>query len=632
MTRDRVAASFMVSAHTGLPGGTTELLHPPVEETWRLEDLFSDETSFLSHREALRARLPEAETWRGRLSESGAVLAEALDSLSDVSRELQRLMAFASMRSDSDTRVARHLALRQEVEILFTEYGRKAAYLRPEILAIDPERLASFVAGEPRLAPHAQFLRDLARQRAHVLSPPEERILAEASLVVGGSDTLFGVFQNSEMPFPEVTLSTGEAVRLTPASFSRHRTTPVRPDRELMFDAYLRTYRDFQNTLGQNLFEGIKGHVFRARSRRYTSCLHAALDGDHIPESVYRNLVAQVRRHLPVLHRYFRLRARALGLPALAYHDLHCPIAEGPRAAYAVNQAASLVMESMAPLGDVYGDALKRAFRERWIDWHPVPGKRSGAYASGSAYDVHPYMLLNFNGDYESVSTLAHEVGHAMHSYFSNRTQPYPTADYSIFVAEVASTFNEAMLQESLMARAADREEKLFLLSGQLDGFRATLFRQTMFAEFELAIHEKVERGESLTGEGLSEMYLQLVRDYHAHDEGVCAVDARHAIEWAVVPHFHYNFYVYQYATGITAATALSEAVLAGEAGARERYLSFLSAGSSDYPLELLRRAGVDLERPEPYEAAMRAMGRALDRLERLLDERDTESGGRGPR
>ena len=244
--------------------------------------------------------------------------------------------------------------------------------------------------------------------------------------------------------------------------------------------------------------------MFRSRARHYPTCLQAALDGDNIPVSVYGNLVAQIRERLPVLHRYFRLRARALGVPHLTYHDLHCPIAEGPRASYTVEQAAELVRESMAPLGSRYAEPLRRAFEDRWIDWHPVPGKRSGAYASGSAYDVHPFMLLNFNGDYESVSTLAHEVGHAMHSYFSNRTQPYPTADYSIFVAEVASTFNEAMLQESLMKRAADREEKLFLLSGQLDGFRATLFRQTMFAEFELLIHEKVERGESLTGEALS--------------------------------------------------------------------------------------------------------------------------------
>jgi oligoendopeptidase F len=611
-----------MTAHLGDPGATTEILYPPVEETWRLEDLFATDSEFLASREALKAKLPDAARWRGRLRESAAVLAEALDAMAALSRELQRLMAYASMRSDGDTRVAGALALRQEVELLFTEFGRAAAYVRPEILTLEPERLTAFLAEEPRLAPHGHFLRDLARQRAHVLSPPEERILAEASLIAGGSDTLFGVFQNAEMPFPEISLSTGESVRLTPANFARHRTTTVRSDRERLFDAYLNTYRAFQNTLGHNLFEGTKGHVFRARARHYPTCLHAALDGDNIPVSVYRNLVAQIRERLPVLHRYFGLRARALGVPRLAYHDLHCPIAEGPRATYSVAQAAALVRESMAPLGERYAQPLRLAFEDRWIDWHPVPGKRSGAYASGSAYDVHPFMLLNFNGDYESVSTLAHEVGHAMHSHFSNRTQPYPTADYSIFVAEVASTFNEAMLQESLMKRANDREERLFLLSGQLDGFRATLFRQTMFAEFELLIHEKVERGESLTGEALSAIYLDLVRAYHGHDEGICEVDERHAVEWAVVPHFHYNFYVYQYATGITAATALSEAILAEEPGARDRYLTFLSSGGSDYPLELLRRAGVDLTRPEPYEATMRSMSRALDRLESLLDER----------
>ena len=628
MPKDRIARPHSLIPDTG----AATLVAPPCEETWNLEDLYPTEEAFLEHREALRGRLPVVTTFRGRLAESPAVLAEALDTFADLGRELQRMLAYASMRSDGDTREAGALAARQEMELLFTEFGRLASYARPEILSIEPARIEAFLACEPKLAPHAHGLRDLARQRAHVLSPPEERVLAEASLVMGGADALFGVFQNAEMPFPDVTLASGESVRLTPAAFSRHRATSVREDRQRIFPAYFGAYHAFKSTLGQNLYQGVKSHVFRARARHYPSCLVAALDGDNIPTGVYTNLLQQMRACLPVLHRYFRLRARALGLPALEYLDLHCPIAEGPKVAYTVADARRLVTESMEPLGSEYAAALGRAFGERWIDWHPVPGKRSGAYASGAAYDVHPYMLLNFNADYESVSTLAHEVGHAMHSYFSNRTQPYATADYAIFVAEVASTFNEALLQDSLLAEARTREEKLFLVSGQLDGYRATLFRQTMFAEFELAIHEKVERGEALTGEGLSAAYLDLLRGYHGHDDGICRIDDVYGVEWAVVPHFHYNFYVYQYSTGIVAATALAEAVLANEPGARERYLAFLSSGGSDYPLELLRRAGVDLESPGPYEATMRAIGRSLDRLEELLDQRDAEGNGGRPR
>jgi oligoendopeptidase F len=360
--------------------------------------------------------------------------------------------------------------------------------------------------------------------------------------------------------------------------------------------------------------------MFRSRSRGYRSSLATALDSDNIPETVYRNLIEQVHRHLPVLHRYMDLRARALGLDRLGYHDLHCPLAPALDRRYTVAEAGDLVRRSMAPLGKEYAGSLEASFESRWIDWHPTPGKRSGAYSSGGAYDYHPYVLMNFNGDYESVSTLAHEMGHALHSYFSNRTQPHATADYSIFVAEVASTFNEALLNAKMFDEAETGEERLFLVGTYLDQMRATLFRQTMFAEFELLIHEKAESGEALTGDSLNDLYLDLLRTYQGHDRGVMEIPEAYAIEWASVPHFYYNFYVYQYSTGIVAATALSEAVLDGRPGARERYLEFLGAGGSDYPLELLRRAGVDLESPEPYEMTLGAISRQLDRLEELLE------------
>ena len=364
--------------------------------------------------------------------------------------------------------------------------------------------------------------------------------------------------------------------------------------------------------------------MFRSRTRGYDSCLEAALDDDNVPVSVYSNLIEQMRLRLPLLHRYIELRGRALGIERQQYYDRHCPLVQADERRFTPAEAAAWVRRSMEPLGPSYAEALEACFTQRWIDWRPAPGKRSGAYSSGSAYDVHPYILMNFNGDYDSVSTLTHEVGHAIHSYFSNRTQPHATADYSIFVAEVASTFNEALLNAAMLEEAqanGDTEQELFLLGSILDGLRATLFRQTMFAEFELRIHQEAENDRPLTGDRLSEIYLELLRSYQGHNQGLLEVADLYSVEWAAVPHFYYDFYVYQYATGIIASTALSEAVRDRRPGAVDRFLTFLKSGGSKHPLELLRSAGVDLERPEPYDDAMTAMTRHMDRLETLLGQ-----------
>jgi oligoendopeptidase F len=592
---------------------------PVLDETWELGDLFPSDDDFRTERQRADRALPTLGRFVGRLGDSAAALADALTAISEESKALGRLHAYASMKSDGDLRVAPYQGMRQEIEIAFTEMSRRTSYLRPEILALPDGVVESFLAAEPRLAPFAPFLRNLVRQKAHVLTPLEENLLAEAGLVLGGSNQIFGILNNAEMPRATIELHGGDAVTLTPAVFSLVRTSPIRADREKATRAYFEGYRAFEGTYGSNVFECLKTHVFRARARRYDSCLSAALDGDNIPASVYTNLIAQVRRNLPSLHRYFRLRAKLLGLQGLTYFDLHCPLGTGGKRSYGVDAAKRLVLAAMEPLGPGYAQVLRESFDRRWIDWHPAPGKRSGAYATGAAYDVHPYMLLNFNGDFESVSTLAHEAGHAMHSHFSNRTQPYPCADYSIFVAEVASTFNEALLIDRMLAEAKDRDEKLFLLGHWLDGIRATLFRQTFFAEFELTIHKRAETGEALTGESLSRLYLELVRAYQGHDIGACEVPELFGIEWACVPHFYYDFYVYQYATGIVAANSLAREVLDGSAGAQERYAQFLGSGASDYPLQLLRRTGVDLESPAPYDATFLAVNRKLDALESLI-------------
>ena len=594
---------------------------PPIEQTWKLTDLFADDEAFESAKQEFQTtRLQQADTYRGRLLSSAATLAEALESIHDAYRELHRLHCYAALKSDEDTRIGDNQARRQGLQLLGTELSKRTSWLRPEILAGDPELLRRYLDEELRLSSYRYFLEDLLRQREHVLSPGEERIMAESGLIRGQASSLYSLLSNAELPRPELTLTDGQTVRLTPVTFARLRTHPNRDDRLKIFPAFFGAYSDFRDTMGLNLYGLLKEHRFGANARNYPSCLTAALDDNYVPESVYRNLISQVHEKLPVLHRYFRLRARYLGLERLQYPDLSCPLAGKPSSTYTTDQAREMVLDSLQPLGEEYGAALAGAFRERWIDWHPADGKRSGAYASGSAYDVHPYVLLNYNGDYEGVSTLTHEMGHAMHSYFSNKRQPFETADYSIFVAEVASTFNEALLVRHVLATAGSREAKLFILGSHLDGIRGTLFRQTMFAEFELEIHERAERNEVLTGERLNEIYLGLLRRYHGHDQGVVQVDECYAIEWAAVPHFYYNFYVYQYATGIIAAAALARAVLEGAAGARERYLEFLGSGGSDYPLELLRGAGVDLERTEPYRDAFAAMEALLDELEALAD------------
>jgi len=595
---------------------------PPSSETWQLGDIFGSEADLLRAKRELEAEIPTLDQWQGHLADSPGVLAEALDGITDAYRRFAALRCYASLRSDEDTRLARHQAVRQEIDLLATQLSSQVSYLRPEILKLDPTQIEEFLTTEPRLKVHAFFLRDLIRQRDHVLEPGEERILSYSSLLTGSANSLYNVLHNAEMPRPEVTLESGESVRLTPVHFRMHRSSTNRADRKTVFEANYEGYAVLGDTMGQNLFNGVKAHLFRARSRDYSSCLAAALDGSNIPTDVYRNLISQTRRRLPVLHRYFRLRARALGLERLEYHDLYCPISQSEPPRFTPDEARRTVHESLEPLGRRYLDSLDRAFDQRWIDWHPSPGKRSGAYATGWAYDAHPYVLLNFTGDFESVSTLTHEMGHAMHSYFSNAALPFATADYPVFVAEVASTLNEALLSRRMLEIATEADQQIFLLGSFLDTVRGTLFRQTMFAEFELEIHERVERGEVLTGESLNEIYLALLRDYHGHDEGVMTIDDRYAVEWAAVPHFYYDFYVYQYATGIVAANALAEAVTRGPSTVVDRYLSFLSSGGSDHALNLLRQAGVDLETPDPYDATFDAVERRLDQLETLIRSR----------
>lgn len=586
---------------------------------WDLRDLYPTPEAFEAARRGLTGRLGELEAGRGRLGESGAELAAVLDRMFGFMRELARVASYASMRSDEDTRAAEPQAVRQEVQQLAVEFQARTAWIAPEILALPEGRVGALLRSESRLAPYRFFLENLERQRPHTLSPPEEKLLAQAGTLARAPYNLYGILANADLPFPQVTLSSGETVRLDQAGYTRYRSLPERADRILVFSEFWKTFKQFERSFGVALDAQLNAQVFAARARRYPSALAASLAANNVPEGVYRRLIAEAHRMLPLLHRAFRLRASVLGIEHLAYHDVYPPLVKERDLHFPIEKGQELVLQSLWPLGEEYTAVVAKGFSSRWMDVYPRTGKRSGAYSNGSAYDVHPYVLMNYNDDYESVSTLTHEWGHAMHSYLANAAQPYPTAEYSIFVAEVASTFNEVLLLDHMLRQAKGNDERLYYLGSYLEGLRGTFFRQAMFAEFELAIHEAVERGEALTGERLSAMYLELLRRYHGHEQGVVQIDPAYAVEWAYIPHFYYNFYVYQYATSLAAATQLAQRVLAGETGARERYLALLKAGGSRYPYELLVDAGIDLASEAPYRALELRLTWVLDEVETII-------------
>ncbi len=433
------------------------------------------------------------------------------------------------------------------------------------------------------------------------------------------------VFTNADMPFPEVTLSTGEKVRLDASAYTKYRASPVKADRDAVFAAFWDRYGDYTRTLATTLDAHVRTHVFNRDVRKFGSSLESALFDYNIPVSVYTQLIADVHANLPTLHRYLKLRQKIMGLPALGYEDLYAPMVDKVDLQYTPEQAMALTLESFAPLGKDYVEALRKGYASRWVDFMPTTGKRPGAY-SNTVYGVHPYQLLNFNGAWDDVSTLAHESGHSMHSYLSTASQPYATSGYSTFVAEVASTLNENLLFHHALDQAQDDRTRLFLLSSYLDTLRTTLFRQTLFAEFELRIHEMVERGEPLTNEALSKLYLGLLRQYYGHEQGVVQIAEPYGAEWAFIPHFYRNFYVYQYATSMIGGMTLAEniigapAVKSGRAAqGRDAYLTLLKSGSSKYPVDLLKDAGVDMTTSQPFEAAIREMNRLMDEIERIV-------------
>ncbi len=617
-------------AAASFPANADERVSIPERYTWNLADLYPSEEAWIEAKREVQDSIRGAANLRGTLGGSAESLHRGLSTWADLLQKVARLSAYASQIYDLDQRVGRSQQMEQEAQRIRNDVAAATSWIEPEVLSLGAERVRGFVAAYPPLGAYRQPLEEILRRAPHTLSPEAEKIVAQAGGLGSAASDIRGIFVNADLPYPEVALKSGEKVRLDAAAYTRHRAATFREDRLVVFGEFWRTYNDFTRTLGTALNSHVGAHRFEKEVRNHRSCLEAALFRDNIPVRVYARLIEDVRENLPTLHRYLGLRQRMMGLDQLGYEDLYASIVPAYGRSFTPQEAMEVTLRAVAPLGTEYQKILRKGFDDRWVDWLPSPGKRSGAY-SNTVYGVHPYQLQNFTGLYDEVSTLAHEAGHSMHSFLAQRAQPYPTHDYPIFLAEVASTVNENLLFHSMLAGAKDDDTRLFLLGSYLDNLRTTLFRQTLFAEFELRIHEKVEGGEPLTGSSLNALYLGMVREYYGHDRQICDVAQAYGAEWAYIPHFFYNFYVYQYATSVLAAISLAdgirqEAALPSPSTARrDGYLKMLSAGSSRYAFDLLKDAGVDLTTGAPFQAAVREMNRIIDEMEKILARRRGE-------
>lgn len=587
---------------------------------WNVYDLYSSEAEWSNRKAHLEQKSNEVARFKGTLTQSGTQLLEYLQWSDTLYKEASRLSLFASLLADTDLRDAENQARQKEIRQFYVDFGQKASFVSPELATLTNAQLDQFIKKVPALETYRMPLENTIRMKAHTLSDPEEQLMALTGLTSGTANSAYSVFTNAEMPWTTVTLSNGTSIELNRTEFSKFRASANRSDRELVSKAYWEQMQKFEGTLGELLNGQLKQDLFRAQARHYASTLDAALKPNHIPESVYHALLENVSRNLPTFHRYLDLKRRIMGLDTLRYADLYAPAVEDVQLQYSYEEAQKLILESLQPLGKTYTEVVQQAFENQWIDVYPNKGKRSGAYSNGAAYEVHPYILMNYNNQYNEVSTLTHELGHTMHSYFSNHAQPFATARYVTFVAEVASTYNEVLLNDMMQKKLQDDKQKLSLLMSMLDGFKGTLFRQTQFAEFELRIHEAVAAGTPLTGKALSKIYLYIARKYYGSDKGICQVPDYIGIEWAAVPHFYRSFYVFQYSTSFVASQALANQLLAGKTNASERFIQFLSAGGSNFPIEILKNTGVDMTRPEPFEATIVTMNHLMDEMELLLN------------
>jgi oligoendopeptidase F len=610
------SALALIAASLVIPAWAEELA-----DRWNLAELYPSIAAWSADAGRLEAEMAEFALCKGHLGDSPARFRQCLDLQADMTKRFARMYVYASELLAEDTGAAASLELLQKARVLDSRLDETGAFVKPEVLRIGKEGIARFIAADAALAIYRHPLDEILRAAPHTLDDPGESLLAQFGLMRRAGASTYSILTNADIPWPTIKLSTGEEVRLDQSAYTKYREVPNRDDRKHVMDAFFGTFRTYERTLGVTFYSQLKEDAVLSRARKYPDSITRVLDRNRVPVAVMETLVAQTNANLPTLHRYFRLRAKMLGVPQLSYYDIYPPLVHSDLK-FSLATAKQLALEATAPLGPEYVAALATGLNDRWMDAYPRPKKQSGAHMAGFAYDVHPYVLMNYNDDYESVTTLAHEWGHAMHTYLANRAQPFATASYPIFIAEIASTFNEELLLDRVLKSAKSDDERLLYLGSALEGLRATFFRQAMFAEFERSVHARVDAGETLTGTALTTMYCDLLKRYHGAAEGVVAIDDAYCIEWAYIPHFYNAFYVYQYATSIAASSLLARKVSAGEPGALQRYLDLLRAGGSDYPYELVKAAGVDLATPEPYRALAARMNAIMDEIESILAKR----------
>jgi len=612
---------------------------------WDLGDIYPTTDAWQKDVDMLNEEVVKLTEFKGNLGKSSESLYDALKTRYDLLKTLYKAWVYASNLSNENLNISGNQALMQQMNALETKFSETTAFFDPEILEIPKEKIDQFIKESSNLkgpqkleVPNEKlpvyykdnfglkefdmYIDNIQRLREHTLTEAEEKILASFGLIADNQNEVFGIFNNAEKPFPKVTLSTGEEVELTSSAYTKYRTSENRQDREKVMKALFESYGDFKNMLGANLGGKVKKDWVYAKNRKYISSLEAALNSDNLPVSIYTTLIEQVNNNLPTLHRALDLKKRMLGLDELHYYDLYVPLVKKVEMNFTVDEGQKILLNALKPLGNDYVSILQKAYDNRWIDYMPTVGKRSGAYSTGGAYDVHPYILMNWTDDFESVSTLAHELGHTMHSYLSNKNQPFAKADYATFVAEIASTVNENLLNDYMAKNAKNDDEKLFILGSYLELLRTTIFRQTSFAEFEWDIHKKVEAGEPLTGDTMSEIYYDIVKRYYGNDDGHCVVDDYIKYEWAYIPHFlGYDYYVFQYATSLIYGTAIVEKMIEQGQPAVDAYYNILKGGSSKYAPELIKDAGIDPMSPDPVELTMQKMNRVMDQMEAILDK-----------
>jgi oligoendopeptidase F len=585
------------------------------EYKWKLEDAYRDQESWEQDFKRVQDKLPEIVEFKGRLSESAGVLYNALKMLEELQRRSEKLYVYAKMRRDEDNAHTGYQTLYERIERLNVQVSGATAFVIPEITAIDQEEMEQFMQQEENLKNYRHFIEELWRQKSHILSPEEERVLAMSADLATAAQNIFTMFNNADIKFPQIKDENGQEVELTKGRYGRYMESSDRRVRQEAFTALYHSYGKFKNTLASTLASAVKRDIFYARVRQYPSALEAALDQDNIAVDVYNQLIATVHDKMDYMYRYMKLRKKILGVDQLHMYDIYTPLVSEYRVEIPYEEAREKVLAGLKPLGEEYLALLKNGIESGWIDVYENEGKTSGAYSWGT-FDTHPYVLMNYDNKLDDVFTLAHELGHSLHSHYSNHNQPYIYSQYTIFLAEVASTVNESLLIDFLLKQSGNRQEKMYLINHYLEQFRGTVYRQTMFAEFEKIIHETVEQGRGLTPEELCRIYRELNSLYFGPD---VVIDPEIEVEWSRIPHFYSAFYVYKYATGFSAATAIKEKILTEGEPAVTRYLDFLKSGSSDYPLNLLHKAGVDLTSPQPVEKALDYFGYLLDEMEKLL-------------